>query len=298
MAEFTYNDNAIREDLADIITNLNPTDYQLYTGLGKTSAKSTLHEWLTDTYKTVGTNAQVEGFTPSYAARTRPARVRNHTQIISVDVEVTDTERAVDQAGFADRYSYELDKAMVEWKNDAEYALMRGASDVTGTGSAARYMVGIKGAITTVVTNPSGVSLSENMFNDYLNNVWNTSKEVIDEVYVGGPLKRRISGFTAGSTKNVDAEDKRLTNSVNVYESDFGIVKVFLHRHVSISGTDTNNDMVGIKNDLFKVAHLEGRTPKHVPLAKVGSTTRGMVEGELTLEYRNQLGAFKTTGLL
>lgn len=295
MAEFTYNDAAIREDLTDVISNLTPTESTLYTGLGKVKAQQPFHQWLTDTLKTVGTNAQVEGFTPTYAARTRPVRATNWTQIIDAEVEVTDTERASLQAGFSDRFTYELQqKGMPEWINDAEYALMRGDGIVTGTGSAARYMTGLKDSVTTNVTSQSGVSLSENILNDYFQNVWNSSKEFIDEVYVGGTLKRRISGFTAGATKNVETTDKRLVNTVDVYEGDFGIVKLLLHRYVTLSG-DSNNDIVGIKNEKYKIAQL--RPPHTEPMAKVSDSTRAILVGELTLEYRNQLASFLARAL-
>lgn len=290
MPEFTYNDNAIREDLSDVISNLSPRVSTLYTGLGKVKAQNKFHQWLTDSLKTVATNAQVEAFTPTYAARTRPQRVTNWTQIIDAEVEVSDTERAVLQAGFSDRFTYELQtKGMPEWINDAEYALMRGAGPVTGTGSAATYMTGLKASVTTNVTSQSGVSLSENILNDYFQNVWNGSNEYIDEVYVGGTLKRRISGFTSGTTKNLDANDKRLVNAVDVYEGDFGVVKLLLHRYITVSG-DVGNDIIGIKNSLYKVAQL--RPPHMEPMAKVSDSTRGILVGEITLEYRNQLASF------
>lgn len=288
MAEFTYDDNAIREDLSDVITNLSPTETALYSGLGKVKASQPLHQWLTDTLRAAQTNAQVEGFTPTYSARTRPTRVTNWTQILSSEVEITDTEKASLQAGFADRFAYELDKGMKEWANEAEFALMRGGLE-SGTGSAARFMQGLKASVSTNVTSQSGVSLTEQILNDYFQNVWNTSREYIDEVYVGGLLKRRISSFTSGSTKFTDVEDKRLTNSVSVYESDFGIVKLLLHRHVTATG-DTHNDIIGIKNDLYKVAQL--RPPHMENMAKVADSTRGMIVGEITLEFRNELASF------
>lgn len=288
MAEFHYDDQAVREDLTNVIENLSPTENTLYSGLGKVKANQPYHQFLTDTLRTVGTNAQVEGFTPTYAARTRPTRTGNYTQILSAEVEVTDTERESLQAGFADRYAYELDKGMKEWVNEAEYALMRGGV-ASGTGSAARYMRGLKNSVTTTVTSQSGVSLSESILNDYFQNTWNASRVFPDEVYVGGTLKRRISGFTSGTTKFTKVEDKRLINTVSVYEGDFGVVKILLHRHITVSG-DTHNDILGIKNDLNKIAQL--RPPHHQPMAKTADSTRGMIVGEITLEHRNQLSSF------
>jgi hypothetical protein len=48
----------------------------------------------------------------------------------------------VNNAGFSDRMSYEMEKALKEWKQDAEFALMR-STIACGSGSAARSMKGL-----------------------------------------------------------------------------------------------------------------------------------------------------------
>lgn len=287
--QFTYDDRAVREDLLDILTNIDPTDTQLMTGLGTTKASSALHEWPIDTLTNVGTNAQVEGYDATGQVRTAPTRVNNRTQIVGKDVVVSDTERAVNTAGFNDRFQYELEKMMREMKNDFEFALVRG-SLASGSGSVARQMTGLKVAITTNATSQSGVSLSENTLNDYIQNAWATGGK-IDEIYVGMRLKRRISGFTAGNTKEIAADDKRIVNSINVYEADASPVpiKLFSHRHVTTSG-DQGADVIGIQSDLYKVAWL--REPHYKPLGATGDNTKGLLVGEGTLEYRAEKSSF------
>lgn len=290
---FTYDETARRESLLDVITNISPTDTQLLSGLKKSTASNTLHEWPVDTLNAAAANAQVEGAASGTAGQTNPTRANNITQIIRTTYEVSGTERAVNHAGFNDRKAYEMRKAMKEHANDTEFALMR-ASKASGSGSGARQMNGIKNSITTHATSHSGVSLSETMLNDYFGNVWDSGGDV-DEIYVGKVLKRRISGFTAGATKNVDIEDKRLVNTVDVYESDFGLVKIFKHRHVTVSG-DTHNDIVGIEADKWAVAYL--REPKNVELAKTGDSDKANIISEVTLEARAQAANFLTTKLL
>lgn len=291
---FTYDDSARRESLLDIITNIDPTETQLSTGLGQSQATNTLHQFPADTLKVPGANAQVEGSDASYSvAPTNPSRNTNICQIVRIDFNVTDTERDVNHAGFQDRYAYELNKALTEWKNDAEFALMR-AAVASGNDSTARQMNGVKSYMATNITSQSGVSLSEKMLNDYLQNCW-TSGGNVDEIYLGAVLKRRVSGFTANATKFEANDDRRLVNAVDVYESDFGVHKLFKHRYVTTSG-DTNLDIVGIENARWYVAYL--REPKHVPLAKTGSATKGMVEGELTLEGRAEKSSFLATAHL
>ncbi len=267
-------------------------------GLGTSTCKDVLHQWLTDTLKTVATNAYVEGVDATFVDRTDPSRLYNMTQIIRVGYEVTDTERAVTSAGFNDRYAYEAQKALKEWSNDAEYALMR-SSLACGATNVARSMDGVKQwmkkSTSANYTDCSGVSLSETLLNDYFQAVWDDGTEV-NAVYVPMFLKRRISGFTAGATKNVEASDKRLVLAVDVYEGDAAkMVKLFAHRYVTVSGTDyghkdTAGDVVGLDEDKWKVAYL--RKPFTRELSKTGDATKGEVVGELTLECLHRNAGF------
>ena len=292
---YTYDDRARREDLLDIITNLSPTETQLLSGLGTSSAKDILHQWLKDTLKSVETNAYVEGVDATYPDRSDPSRLTNYCQIVRVGYDVTDTERAVNAAGFNDRYAYETTKALKEFKNDCEYALMRG-SLACASGSAARRLKGVKNwLLSNNYTNASGVSLTESLLNDRLQNVWDDGTEV-NALYVPMYMKRKISGFTAGGTKNVETTDKRLVNAVDVYEADAAkMVKLFAHRYVTVSG-DTNYDVVGLAEEYWKIAYL--RKPFTRELAKTGDSTKGEVIGELTLECLHENAGFWAAKML
>ena len=287
---FTYEDNARREDLLDIITNLDFKENQLMSGLGTSTAKDIIHQWLTDTLKTVGFNAYVEAADASYGDRTDPARLINYSQIVRVGFDVSDTERSVNQAGFNDRYTYETQKALKEWKQDAEFSLVR-ASLICGADATARQMRGIKSWFTgNNITNASGVSLSEGLLNDRLQDVWDDGTQV-NAIYADMYMKRKISAFTAGSTKFTENVDRRLVNVVDVYEADAAqMVKLFAHRYVTIAGTDTNHDIIGLDEDKWRIAYL--RKPVVRELAKVGDSTRGEVVGELTLECLHQSAGF------
>lgn len=41
-----YHDQAVREDLLAVLTNLSPSETQLVSGLGMSEAKQIRHEWL------------------------------------------------------------------------------------------------------------------------------------------------------------------------------------------------------------------------------------------------------------
>lgn len=272
---------ALKEDLLDLLTNLSPREFQLVSGLGTTTASSIRHEYLIDTLTAVKDNAQLEGAAITYHNVTNPTRLANYTQVFKQGYKVSGTERACDEAGFSDRYSYEKTKALAMIKNDMEYALMRG-SMVSGSGTGARKLCGVKASL-SLITAQSGTSMTEAMLNSYLQLVWDNTNVEVDAIYCDMYMKRKISGFTAGLTKNISADDKRLINSINVYEADAAkLVKIFAHRYVTIS-TDTNHDLLGINEDKFKVAYL--RKPFDKEADGTGDDfSGGNIIAELTLE--------------
>jgi hypothetical protein len=290
---YQYDDKAVREDLLSVLTNLSPTDTQLISGLGTGSASSVLHEWLTDTLGSVKVNAYQEGADASYGTLTNPTRMFNYTQIFRQGYQVSGTERAVNQAAFNDRFSYEATKAMKMIKNDMEFAVLRG-SLACGTGSAARYLMGVKNFL-SLVTSQSGVSLTEAILNDLFQVQWTNGSET-NAVYGGMYIKRKISAFTAGATKNINSTDKRLVNAVDVYEGDAAkMVKLFAHRHMTVSG-DTNYDVMGLDEDKFRIAYL--RKPVTVELAKTGDADKGEILTEMTVECLHNHAGFLCQAML
>lgn len=244
-----------------------------------------------DTLNAVKVNAFIEGVDATYGDLTHPTRLSNTCQIFREGYKVTDTERAVDTAAFSDRYAYEATKALKELKNDMEYALMRGSIACGDATSVPRQLRGIKRSL-SIVTSQSGVSLTETILNDYLQNVWSEGTEV-NALYGGMYMKRKISGFTAGATKNVDIKDRRLVLAVDIYEADAAkLVKLFAHRYVYVSG-DTNYDIVGLNEDMFKVAYL--RKPFTREIAKTGDASKGEVVTEMTLENLHYNAGFYST---
>jgi hypothetical protein len=288
VTSWTYDDKAMREDLLSVLENLSPTETQLITGLGTSKANAIRHETLMDTLGAVKVNAQMEGVDATYHTLTNPSRLYNYTQIFTQGYKVSETERAVDTAGFNDRYQYEIVKALKMLKNDMEYAVLRG-SLASGSGTDARQLRGIKLSL-SLITSQSGISLTEAILNDYFEKVWTNASCQVTAVYGAMYMKRKISAFTGGATKNVNVTDKRLINAVDVYEADAAsVVKLFAHRYVTVSG-DTNYDLVGLNEDYWKIAYL--RKPQSTEMGKAGDYTGGNIVTEMTLENRHPNAGF------
>lgn len=292
---FTYADVGRRESLSDVLTLIAPVQYPLYTGLRKETATNTLDEWITRTVETVGNNAQFEGGEAPADGAGEPSRLQNVSQIFAKTARVSGSELAMDRVG-GDRMAEEIKLKLMALKNDIEFALLRGSiasgvASTSGSGSA-RQLKGIKNWITTNAVNYSGATLTETLLNDMMQGPWDQTGEMVDAIYTTMKGKRRISGFTAGSTKNLNAEDKRLVNAVDVYESDVAHnVKLFAHRHVTVSGdygtTATPGfDVIAVKESTWSVANVRPVFTKD--LAETGDFKAKEIITELTLRCYNE----------
>ena len=126
--------------------------------IGKTKATAIYHEWQTDELAAPGSSIVVEGTdyiepasatgagsvsgdlagtgTPNTFALTGPNRTRlgNYTQINGKTIAISGTRRAIDQAGVADEYAYQLKKRGTELRRDLEWSLIH-----SGQASASSY---------------------------------------------------------------------------------------------------------------------------------------------------------------
>jgi len=279
----TYQDSVRREDLLDVVTNVSPHETPLLSGLPMgEKAMQTLHEYPVDTFAAAADNANPESKDFAVTDLTQPTRSTNVTQIIEDYIQVSGTEEAVN--GVTSPLAYQTNKNLIEHAKDIELAFMAG-SRASGSSGVARRMTGVINALTTnATTRASGSSLGETAFNDIMNMIWNATNEVASEVYCGATLKRDISGFTAGSTKNTTADTRSLTNVVAIYESDFGVHKIFLHRNVP-NGANAKM-LVAINPNYVRKSYLRPTFVKDI--APTGDSTKKMIITEVTLEHRGQ----------
>jgi hypothetical protein len=279
------------EDVTDLITNVDYSSTPFYSSIGESSATNTLHEWLTDTYAAPADNAAIEGNDMTFTDLSQPTRTSNVIQLFQKDVRVSNTQQRVSHYGMNDPYTYQLQKKLVEMARDVEKALVAGTRASGSSGVARRA----NGAIALISTNKtaraSGASLSESEFNDIMAGIFDNGTDLnVDKVFTGSYLKRVISGYTSGVTKNVDASEKKMYNTVSVYESDFGVHMIHLSREVP------TNAVLAVDSSKWRVAYLTDGRPQHIPLATIGSAKRGMLEAELTLEALNEKSSAYRSG--
>ena len=130
-----------REDLVDIIYDISPTETPFQSGISKNSAKAVYHEWQTDALEAAAANRQIEGDDSTANTFAATTRVGNYCQISKKVVSVSGTQRAVDSAGRADEYSYQVAKRGLEMRRDMQFALTQNQASSAGGAGTARSIV-------------------------------------------------------------------------------------------------------------------------------------------------------------
>jgi hypothetical protein len=306
-----------REDLIDMITNIDPWETPLFVACPKTQATHVTHEWLTDTLAATSTAGATEGSDFNETFTSAPTRLQNICHIFRKDFKVTNTQRAVNPAGANDWYNYEVQKALKEIARNVETKLLaQSGSCVTGSTAVARVMKSISDFLTTNVESAnstlwglkdtegsaaSATFMNEDTFNEILERIFNSGGNP-DSAYVSAAVKRQISAFSGqgASRRNIAMAEKKLIASVDMYDSDTGLINIVLDRWcyqpatTSIDHTDLNGNAFFLETPMIRIPML--RPIRHVPLPPVGDATRGMVLGELTVEVLNEKSCGKYWG--
>lgn len=302
-----------REDLLEIITNISPMDTLMLSNFEKVPASNTTHEWLVDILADFGDpdvgNADVQAVAEGSDATFDPLvprkRLCNLTHILRRTFDVSDTQRDVNTAGIRDEYVYQMRKATMELARFIEFALVhsiRQFQTVQGNqvGVLPRKMDGFYAfaaaqdptCVTTLgltedemgtVLTLAGVSpvncIDECILNDFLEAMWQKGA-MTDTIWVNAAQKRGLSNLVLNPNSqiryNINVAERTVINTVDFYQSDFGTQKVFLHRYQNTAR------LAAAEANKLRVAVL--RPVLAVELAKIGSSTKGMIEFEGTLE--------------
>lgn len=312
---FYAGQGANREDLVDFIANVDPSEAPLLTSMGKTQAKHVVHEWLTDTLSAVSAAGAVEGADFALDSDTSPARVLNQCQIWRKDIAATLTQRAVNPAGFRDLYTYKMEKASKELTRNIEYTILSANTATSGASGTARLMKTLQTFITSNIqdqatTTFTGVTadathagtIASNDVNAMLQTIY-TAGGRTDTIIVSPALKRQFSAFTAGQTRNILAEARKLVVGIDIYDSDFGLVMIMMNRWCPQAANTTTGNVAGnvdltgrvffLQRSMVRFAWL--RPLNHRLVGVRGDSVAGIVLGEGTLEVANEkaLGIFK-----
>jgi hypothetical protein len=288
-----------REDLSDIIYRVDPTDTPFFSGIEKSRAKATNHEWQTQALAAASTsNYQTEGDdSPTADARTPTVRLGNILQIQRKIAAVSGTQQAVDHAGRDSEIDYQATLAGLELKRDVEMTLV--GSNQAKSSSDPRKMASVLSWIktntdkgtggadpaaadgTSTRTDGTARAFTEAQLKNVIRSIFDSGGKP-DVIMTGSFNKQVFSTFTGRGTPMQDQNERKITAAVDVYESDFGRMKVVANRFMR------KRDVLILQMDMWARAPLPGRDFVSIPLARNGDYERRMILVEHTLEARNE----------
>lgn len=297
----TYSAIGNREDLSDMIYRIDPTDTPFISGIETEKAQAVNHEWQTQALASVNTsNAQLEGDDATADAATSTVRLGNICQISRKVPQVAGTQEAVRHAGRDDEMAYQEMLKGLELKRDMESILVgTNQAKATGNSSTARNLASVlswiksntsKGASgsdpsaadgTGTRTDGTQRAFTEAQLKTVLNSIW-TAGGKPDIIMTGAFNKQMFSTFTGRASPIEQASSKKITAAVDVYESDFGQLKVVPNRF------QRSRDVLALQMDMWAVAYLNGRKMLSTPLSKTGDSERRLILSEYSLVARNE----------
>ena len=303
----TYTAIGNREDLSDVIYRIDPTDTPFMSMIEREKAAAVNHEWETQALAAADTtNAQLEGDDLATNATTPTVRLGNICQISSKIARVTGTQQAVEHAGRDDELAYQETLKGLELKRDME-AILCGTNQAKNAGNTTTARV-TASVLSWIKTNTSkgtgGVDpaasdgtgsrtdgtqrlFTESFLKTVLQSIW-TNGGKPDMIMVGGFNKQAFSTFTGRATPTEDTRAKKITASVEAYESDFGTIKVVPNRF------QRARDALVLQSDMWALAYLNGRKMASLNLAKTGDSERRQLLSEYALVARNE----KSSGIV
>jgi hypothetical protein len=317
----TYGTN-VREDVEDVIWELDPMDTWALTNLDKVDAKATFHEWLSDTLAAAAGNIIREGDDASFATAAPATRLGNFLQISNKTFIVSDTLEEVDKIGRKTESGRLGTKLMKELKKDMELALVGNQASSIGGSATGRSSAGMESWIAgptastageasnvvaatttaasattpgfsggTVAAPTDGATLGAltvGQLNAALQGSWEDGGDP-RVILVPALQKKAIDAFTGVATRFIDTAPNKqapIVGAANMYVSSFGSPHM-----VTLSRYVRSSVVLCLDPDYWAVAFL--RRPRVVPLAKTGDATKKMLVTEYGLVCRNPAASSK-----
>jgi len=309
----TYDVSTIREDLADAMASISPTETVFMSAIGTRNVDNTYFEWSEVDLAATGANRQIEGDVGlSNTAPTNAVRKGGYTQISAKVVEVSSTNQAVNGVANAQTVAKQVAYKLSELKRDMEAMLLANVAAAVGSSGTARQTAGLPAYLTSNVSRGSGGAngttsgtgesgsvnaaatdgtlrpITETLLKSVIADCWN-SGATPTIVMCGSAQKQKISTFTGNATRFKEAEDSKLNAAIDVYISDFGELQIVPNRHMrvrTVSSVDYTPDVFVLDPNYAEVAYLQ--TAKQEPLAKTGLSERRLISCEYGLQVTSQ----------
>jgi len=301
-----------REDLTDVLTILAPEETPILSSANKERATATNVEWTVDSLaapQTAGISegADVTAFTDKFAGR---ARLGNRVQKFRRDYMVSDMQEAVDSVGPAKIAQAEA-KAIRELKRDIEATIAGTQDSATENGAGVAnqlrglgdWLDGAAGNVPATFQTPAdsiytaaeanASPFSESDLNSIISSIFRVTGSASNLMLVADTgLRQVIADFarvSAGATENIrsvnyNGESGTIKLSVDLYESDHGVVSI-VNQNPDCAPSFGGNTATGsgyiVNPEYYGIHELIPMGSTRLP--NLGGGERGFVDCALTL---------------
>jgi len=301
-----------REDLTDVLTILAPEETPILSSANKERASATNVEWTVDSLSApqtagIAEGADVTAFTDQFAGR---ARLGNRVQKFRRDYMVSDMQEAVDSVGPAKIAQAEA-KAIRELKRDVEATISgtqdKATEDGAGTANQLRGLgkwlasgkagdLAIASDVPAAFATPTGSvevdagNFTESELNSIISSLFRVTGSTNNLMLVADTaLRSKIADFartTSSATDNVrsvnyDGNSGSIKLSVDLYESDHGVVSIVNMNPDCAPDTVNQNTGYLVNPEYYGIHELIPMGSTRLP--NLGGGERGFVDCALTL---------------
>lgn len=290
----TFDAVNLKEEVLKKIDRIEREETPIYSSARKEKIISKTPEWQTQALAAAGANAMIEGDAFAVNAALPTVRVKGHTQILRKVVSVTGTNQAVSKYGYANEMANQKALKTIELRRDCELAIVGNNASVAGVSdTTAAQMAGAEAwvesnvsrgtgganggwnsgtGVTDAATDGTQRPLTENLLLDVLQTGYDNGAR-FSVMHAGSHNKQVISSFSGGKTRFSDAE-KKITNTVDIYESDYGTLAV------AINPQQRSRSV--LLYDMSKIAVLNLRPMSEGKLAKTNDSMEEYILTEMT----------------
>jgi hypothetical protein len=309
----------IREDVMNQIWQIDNIPLPLSDRIGTDSHKNQYAEWTTDTMGPIDIdNGVLDGADASKTNSTVGARIGNHSQISTKDVEVSERAGNVDTIGYANALTYQVSQRQKDLRQDVEAIMLTSQASVKSADAAVPRSAGLGawivdatavangtteggfGATTgdivdarTGATSAGALALAES-------DIRAVSKLVYEEggestVLMSTPsVVKEFSEYLFTSSARVAALQSDVnqqgspvtaTGAVNVFVSDFSTLEIVSNRKQQVEDGPNAVSVYLLDPGMLRLSFLSGWQVK--PLAKNGLADRRQMSVDWTLKVLN-----------
>jgi len=269
--------------------------------IGTGSIAAPNHSWINDRYRDSQDNANLELSDLSENITSTKAKTSNSAQIIINEVGVTQRQMAMSQYG-PKEWPYQVAKIGKEHLKDMEHAIL-GLGHAGGVESAPIEMTDVTpgrmaGLFYFVPDEqryvPTGVDPSDPLtfvdftydhLHEFLEPLWlrGAMEDDTFTVLLGSTLKHKITNWTIDRIIKKASGDKVYDPTIDEIATDFGNVKLRLHRH--FAGSALNDKLLAGKFGEARAMYIDRTAFKEVPTSKTAQF--GRYYTDFTVEVKN-----------